>query len=362
MAIDKYPLKSGGYKYRATTYVQGKRIQKRGFKTKKEAQRWIERTRVDGQTYRPLTYQEVEDRFMETYSLAVKGSSVAAMKSSLRNHVPKEWRNRLISSITPAEGKRFMNAMAKSMVSGMQHVSRISQVFDFAIEIDAIRKNPLGGRRPKAQKNEKDANALWTVEQIAIFLEACKKVSNPSVYPFFCLLLMTGMRKGEALALRWIDVDTTSRLIRIEHGLTIDEDNQPVISDPKYHSSRIIAIDKRTAEAIDSLRNQASTGRIFPYTRYWPNRWMDKIAKEVGLPHSNPHTFRDEHATVLVQSGAQIKDVQERLGHKSAATTMNYYVKANRDKFAAIKGIDPDRYTNHYTDSEKPLNTGNETY
>ena len=87
MAIDKYTLKDGTTKYRATTYVQGQRVQKRGFRTKRDAQKWIDKTRVEGRLQTNLTYGQMCELFLAAYLPTTTWCAI--------------WANRVISGSTP---------------------------------------------------------------------------------------------------------------------------------------------------------------------------------------------------------------------------------------------------------------------
>ena len=56
---------------------------------------------------------------------------------------------------------------------------------------------------------------------------------------------------------------------------------------------------------------------------------MKKFIKKIGLPDMSPHDLRHTCATILLESGADIKSVQDILGHADASTTLNYYVRSN---------------------------------
>lgn len=164
------------------------------------------------------------------------------------------------------------------------------------------------------------------------------------MYAFFRLLAYSGMRKGEALALTWKDINFNKNTISINKTVTMVENNKLVIQTPKTLSSiRIIYMDDETMSVLKKWRSKQShilymdgktslndrllfsknDGSLLHPTR--PNNWMHQLTKRYGLKYISCHGFRHTHASILFQAGATIKEVQNRLGHADAKTTLNVY-------------------------------------
>ena len=153
MAIDKYILKDGSVRYRATTYVKNERVQKRGFLKKKDAQRWIDHTRVAGRVERPITFNEMADEFLKAYEPTVKPSTFYNATRNLR-HARQAWGNKRISSITGADAQLLTNQLAKEYISFEVIISQTSLVFTHAIAAEVIDHNPFEKiRKPRAKKD-----------------------------------------------------------------------------------------------------------------------------------------------------------------------------------------------------------------
>lgn len=350
MAIDKYTLKDGSTRYRVSVYMNGQRVaQKRGFKTKKEAKNYEASVRIKGARAGIKTYDSVEKLYIESLESVYKESSVYMIENQLKNHVPKEWRKRRIDAIKPSECQELSNRLSLKYKSAAVFIGHISAVFDYAEKMDIISKNPFSKIiKPAAKKREpSDKWSMWTEDEIIRFLQAAKRSNNPLAYPFFRLVLMTGMRRGEAIGLRWQDFDAKSLTITIQNALALGRHGEIVQSTPKYNSSRTIAIDEETAEALEALRPFSTDERIFPVVTTTVRQWFLKLEVDAGLPHSRLHNFRHEHTTMLLENGAYIKDVQERLGHKSAQTTLNIYAHASKDKRKVLEHIPENHYTAH---------------
>lgn len=352
MAIDKYTLKDGSTRYRVSVYMNGQRVaQKRGFKTKKEAKNYEASVRIKGARAGIKTYDEVEKLYIASIETSHQGSTVYVIEKSLRANVPEAWRKRKIDSIKAPEVQRVVNAIASRCKSGSVYVSRIANVFEYAKDMGYITVNPFNQiKKPKTYQPDPDSRwALWTPEQYARFLEEAKRFKNPLAYPLFRLYLYTGMRHGEATAFTWDDFDYETCTFDLTKADGRDRHGHHIVKEPKNDSKRKIVVDQETADAIEALRPFAVSDRIFPLSYDVVSIWFKAIEKRAGLPHSRLHNFRVEHCNVLLSNGAYIKDVQQRVGHKNAQTTINTYARANRNLGEVLEYLPKNHYTEHYS-------------
>ena len=351
MAIDSYKLSNGQTRYRVSVYVNGKRVkQKRGFKTKKEARDYEARVRIEGAQKEVKTYEKVEKMYLDSIENSLEESTVYQLENRLRKHIPKDWRRRNIAAIKPDECQAFANNMAELYDSASAFVGDASSVFAYAVKLELIARNPFDAIiKPKKKPSKSDQKwAMWTPEQIGLFLETAASMDNQLIYPLMRLILFSGMRRGEAIGVRWQDFDYENQSINIVNAVAISRRGGATERHPKNHSERVIMIDDETADAIENIRHLATGERIFPIGTTTITKWFKKIEKAAGLPHSRLHNLRHEHCTVLLENGAYLKDVQQRLGHKDASTTLNIYAHASRDKSKVLEHLPENHYTAHY--------------
>ena len=331
MAIEKYQTKSGT-RYRAVAYVDGTKVQKRGFKTKREAQKWVDHARVDGTLQSNITFRELAGTWLEQYKDTVAPSTYGKTVTII-NHAIDEWGNRQVRTITLSDAQKLANKWSYEYVHFNKMIYYTKSVFRFAVANDLIRKNPFDAIKTPAKHKETEHHDLWTIEQLNDFLEACKQDPREMVYPLFRLIAYTGIRRQEALALEWSDLD--GNLLSIDKAITVDYDNHCTLGTTKNTSStRIIGLDPGTLEALETWRQICTTRRIFDIGINRPYVWMQQICQRAGLPHCSPHKLRHLHCTIAIQHGAKLKDVQERLGHADIETTLNIYAHANKDKLS----------------------------
>ncbi len=214
----------------------------------------------------------------------------------------------------------------------------LRSALDIAARDGLIRSNPAAAvRRPGVER--KDAPHL-TAERAQALLEA---IRGDRLESLFRVMLATGLRRGEALALHWSDVDLDAGLLRVRwtlsrtsQGLQLDE--------PKTDKSRrTVPLPRSAVETLQAHRTrrleeqQAAAGAwqehglVFTTeigTPLEPRnvlRRFEVLAERVGLRGVTLHTLRHSAASFLLAAGTHTKVVQEHLGHSSYAITADIY-------------------------------------
>jgi integrase len=209
--------------------------------------------------------------------------------------------------------------------------------------------------RVKPPKNRRKEPQRWDGEQVKLFLGEAKR-SSP-YYPLYLTLRTTGMRPGEALGLRWQDVDLTTGAVTIRQKFYrlggSKRDSEPtrlLFSGPKTDKGRrTVDIPPVLVDELRNLRAEQDALRkefgpqyhdlgehgplIFCQPDGRPLNWENiarrdfrRICKYVGLPVIRPYEFgRHGHAAWLYEQGVHPKIISERLGHSSTAFTMDTY-------------------------------------
>jgi len=173
--------------------------------------------------------------------------------------------------------------------------------------------------------------------------------SNTENYALFYTLLFTGMRRGEALALRWQDIDLLLCQLSVTRSLQYLR-NAPVkgrlsFKAPKTATSkRMIALSPSTVAVLNEHREAQIKQRqelelpalsdsdlVFSHYDGLPllpdsitHAWM-KLARKCGLKDIHVHSARHSHASLLLKQGVHPKIVQERLGHAGIGITLDLY-------------------------------------
>jgi len=247
------------------------------------------------------------------------------------------------------DGKSGLSAMTIHHVHSCLH-----KACKDAVRWGHISRNPLDAADPPRKKGDGAREMqTWSKEQLKAFLET---VAEERLSPLWHLVAMTGMRRGEAIGLRWSDVDLENGRLSVRRAL-IPINREVVVSEPKTAKGRrVIALDLGTVEVLKGqaarqLDEQASaedwleTGLVFTaasgaaldpesVSRYWR-----QAVKQSLLPQIRLHDLRHTHATLALQAGIHPKVVSERLGHATISITLDTYshaIPAMQEEAAAL--------------------------
>lgn len=222
------------------------------------------------------------------------------------------------------------------------HHCTLNLIFEYAVKTEYIDFNPMKKVDvPKQTKRKVDA---LSKDEVKVFLSEIEKLPLMQKV-IYNLLLTTGIRRGECFGLCWDDVDYTNKLIRIRRNVTYTSLSGTQVGLPKTDMSlRMIPLTERMLSLINEYREEvqqrydiADDMFVFPSTDspYKPHqpcyitKHLKKFMERIGLPDMSPHDLRHTCASLLLQSGADIKSVQDILGHSDASTTLNFYAKSD---------------------------------
>ncbi|HSE70232.1 MAG TPA: site-specific integrase, partial [Nocardioidaceae bacterium] len=173
------------------------------------------------------------------------------------------------------------------------------------------------------------------VEELAL---AC-----PGYELFVRVLAYTGMRWGEATAVRVRRVDLMKRRIEVVHT-AIELNGEMTYGTPKTHQRRSVPVPRSLVDALAKhVAGKAPDDLVFTTTRgdvmrnhNFRSRVFVPAAERIGMPGLTPHDLRHTAASLAVQAGANVKAVQRMLGHASAAMTLDVYAGLFGDDLDAV--------------------------
>lgn len=341
--IEPYELKAGRrymVKYRTPDRQQ---TTKRGFKTKREAQQWLNKMEYEkstGEFIHPtagkVTVGELGPGWLSR-KRHLKPSSLQPLESSWRNHVEPVWGNWPISSIRHTEvqawttalhhGDEAKKAPPKSATVVIRAYGILSGILDDAVRDNLMARNPANG--VELPKKTKKAHVYLTHEQVHL-------LAGKSAYPAIVLLLSyCGLRWGELAALRVRQVNQLKRRLEIErnavkvnatfHEGTPKSWEVRSVPYPKFLESYLQAV--CAGKHPDDLLFPDDEGKFMTAPKVYEDSrsWLAGALRRARLPKLTPHDFRHTAASLAVSAGANVKAVQRMLGHKSAAVTLDVY-------------------------------------
>lgn len=196
---------------------------------------------------------------------------------------------------------------------------------------------------PRHERRVLDGSQTWTPDQVRTFLAA---MSDHRMYAAFLLAITTGMRRGEILGLRWIDIEFPQRRLLIRQTI-ISVAYELQYSKPKTNKGRrSIALDDTTLRVLrehrrTQARERSITGTptrdsdlVFAREDGTPihpdlfSQVFDRAVARLDVPRIRLHDLRHTHATLGLAAGIQPKVMSERLGHATVAFTQDVYVHA----------------------------------
>jgi integrase len=206
--------------------------------------------------------------------------------------------------------------------------------FERAVKERLIQRNPTDDCiAPKVRKVEMH---VLPFEHVKAYLDAAAK---HNALPMFYLELVSGLRKGELVALLWSDVDTAHHTVSVSKQYVRNPNGECTVSRPKTENSvRLVSIPQ---EAIDLLIEEHNKHPDNPYLfpssttgeMYHPDSVVNlhkKLLKNAGLEHIRFHDLRHTFATMALQNGVDVKTVSAMLGHYDAGFTLRTYTHATR--------------------------------
>ncbi|MDE3301540.1 site-specific integrase, partial [Lacticaseibacillus rhamnosus] len=217
-------------------------------------------------------------------------------------------------------------------------------------------KNPTVGVEfsAYAKDNSKKLH-FWTKDQVGSFIEAAEEDKEPMWLSFFVTLIDCGLRVGEAMALRWSDIDfnkntlsvNATRIYRAETGsnagkIALDRPKTLSSKRTEYMTARVNDLLQQQYERhfshgnVQGFRFSTSHNNDFVFTYSSDAKFgqplrsrattgaFNRITNRAGLPHIRIHDLRHTHAVLMREAGLSLDDIKDDLGHKDISTTQIY--------------------------------------
>lgn len=229
--------------------------------------------------------------------------------------------------------------LAPGTVKGYFHF--ISTVLSYAVKIGMLASNPCSRvTLPAAQHKEKE---VYTIQEAQAFLDSLQ--GAPTVWKvFFTLAIYGGFRRGELLGLEWPDIDLEAGTISIRRATNYTKSKGVYTDTPKTTGSqRTIKAPVEVTTLLRAWRAEQAQYRI-SWGAQWqagnrvitsdmgkainpssPGIWLQRHCKRTGQRCLGIHAFRHLNASLLINSGADVRTVSALLGHSNTTTTLNLY-------------------------------------
>ena len=254
-------------------------------------------------------------------------------------------------------GRKDNKIGGQSNTSIRKIISILRKVFDYAVLYGDIKINPAAQVPMPKRGNKKDERQVFlTAEDAQKMLDAFQ---NEEVGPIVFVTLYYGLRKSEALGLRWQAIDFDANTITINHTVVGGSHIVAKDSTKSYCSRRTYELLPDVKDLLLKLKDQQEDYKqrlgsgyhnndyIFknpngvPYRPDSLTRSFKRALARHGLPQMRYHDLRHSTASILVDKGWDINDIKEWLGHSDISTTANIYAHiSHRRKVSLAKSLE----------------------
>ena len=357
MARGRIFKRQGGYAFRVDLGpdpATGKRrqIQRQGFRTKREVEAALDEhltTIRSGGALSPsaTTLGEFLSGWLDGQASQLKETTWESYRVVV-DRVNARIGKVKIQSLTPLEIERFYALLAESgshrggplapkTIRNTHTVLR--KALSDAERLGLIVRNPAEAAKPPVDVRKEQQT--WSSDELRDFLGS---VADDRLYALYVLLATTGMRRGEALGLRWRDLDLDGSELHIVQTLAAIN-YRPVITTPKTkRSRRLIYLDAQTIAVLRSHRTGQRQERLAAGPAWDPQNDLvfcdelggllkpDWISRDFRMKIRNAlvrdirlHDLRHTYAAFALKGGVHPKVVSERLGHATVGITLDLY-------------------------------------
>jgi len=301
----------------------------RSFKTELEALQWLKKTEaqlelglyedeVKNHISLKVGFGEAVEKYIPTYSVH-KGNHKT--EAGILRILASRWEGRSLNAISKQDIvllKEELLAKGRAASTVNHYLNALSQLYQIAINEWGLKlNNPISGikRMPEPQGRMKRLSK----EAEVTLLCYCIRLKLSYLADMIIVALETGMRCGEILSMRWVDVDFINRRVLLRHT--------------KNGDSRQVPLTSRAKEVFEKLTSQNTSDLVFPHCRWAIRRHFIRVVKESAKTHKgaqNPftdlrfHDLRHEALSRLSDKGLNVIELAHISGHKTLAMLRRY--------------------------------------
>lgn len=288
-----------------------------------------------------MNFKEIAEQWLNiAMKYNVKTKTLRLYETILRVHIFTNFNNTSIDEITSIQLQNYINELNDYNLSiNTIYVIRniLNNIFQYALNNGYIIINPLNNVRfPKKQEKELD---ILTKDEQNKLINYC--LSSKTSYYGIIICLMTGIRLGELLALKWSDIDLSLKLIHINKTMSYLKENgkyTTIFTEPKtIRSIRKIPLSNELIKILKKIKKESisefvistKNGTYILIRNY--QKTFELILKKLNIKNYRFHTLRHTFATNALELGMDIKTLSEILGHSSPTITLERYAHSRMD-------------------------------
>lgn len=333
-----YKNEDNGTWYVLTRYLdwKGERKQKckRGFETKREAQEWERVFQQQNAADMDMNFAAFVELYINDIKPRLKENTWLTKKHIIETKILPYFSKKNVSEITTKDVIAWQNELLAFRDEKKKPYSQtylktvhnqLSAIFNHAVRHYDLRSNPAAKAGNMGTEERKEMK-FWTKDEYKKFSD--EMMDKPVSYYAFEMLYWCGIRDGELLALTAGDFNfekgtvTISKSYQRLHG-------KDVITTPKTRkSNRTIKMPQFLCEEmqdyIGMLYGYKKKERIFPISKNYLHREMDRGSRAAGVKRIRIHDLRHSHISLLIDMGFSAVAIADRVGHESIEITYRY--------------------------------------
>ena len=307
---------------------------KRGFATKREALEWERHFLQQKSADLNMTFETFVHQYITDMQGRIKESTWSTKEHILHKKLVPYFGSKKMCDIQSKDVIAWQNEMLNHRDKDGKPYSpiylktlhnQLSAVFQHAVRLYHLSANPAAhaGNMGKAKNGEM---SYWTKEEYQKFSQVI--MDKPLSFYAFEMLYWCGIREGELLALISADFDFVKGTVTINKSYQRIK-GRDVTTDPKTpKSNRVIQMPaflcEEMQEYIKTLYAVQPTDRIFPVTKSYLYREMERGSKAAGVKRIRIHDLRHSHISLLIDMGFSALAIADRVGHESIDITYRY--------------------------------------
>ena len=203
--------------------------------------------------------------------------------------------------------------------------NQLSAIFNHAVRYYNLKENPCQKAGSMGKKKNREM-LFWTKDEYLKFADVM--MDKPLSYYAFEMLYWTGIREGELLALTPADFNFEKETVTINKSFQ-HLNGRDIVTSPKTEkSNRTIKLPSFLCDEMqDYLKMLYDVGlddRMFPVTKSYLYREMERGSKQAGIKRIRIHDIRHSHVSLLIDMGFSATAIADRVGHESIDITYNY--------------------------------------
>ena len=348
--------------------------------TREEAARWValqvatELDRAGSVRSGELLLRDFLHNWLAAFKVhEVCSRTMALYYDAERLHIAPALGDLPLGEVTPLKIQTFLYQLQAEKRLSQRTISLnksvLVQMYDYAMELGLVDSNPArNAKLPRQSRKIDDGDSkVIPIAQREQLLKAAE--SDPILCPILTLLMLTGMRIGEALALQWKHVDFQNRTISIQQSLTRELEfdgegrtkktaaalgvtktrcSRRVIQAPDLVLQRLREWMRYLSKRKGGLEALVPEGFVFCSTRTMGMRTYSGFRASFrhflerngfGDQHLNLHRFRHTYASMLLEQEISPKVVQKLLGHRDVSTTLGVYSHVVPEVFTGVTAV-----------------------